>query len=163
RSMKRWVPGVVVVGVLLSVVLWIFLPLRREPKFDGKRLSYWFKEYCRSRSGSFDRVEYEKATAALKQIGTNAVPYLLEEAFSTHQDSAIKSDFYRFINEAPRSWGLPLLIDSEAVRQDAPFALMEIKPPAAQLLFLMREHLKSANLQERRDTLYILGTAGDGA
>ncbi len=154
----------VVGGILLAVIFWVYLPLAREPKYEGKRLSFWFREYCRSgQSIGYDWSLHRESAAALQQMGTNAVPYLLQQAFCMRQDSATKSNFYRFVNDSPRSWGLPWLLNSEMRRGEAPFALKEIKPPAAQLLSLMHKQLKSANHFERCQTLFILGTAGDGA
>ncbi len=154
----------VVAGILLAVVLWVYLPLAREPKYQGKRVSYWFKEYCGSgQYVSYDWTRHKETASALQQMGTNAVPYLLEQAFSAHQDSKAKSILYRIINTTSPSWGLPLLVNSEAMREEAPFALKEIKPPAPQLLSLMRKQLKSTNHFERCQALFILGTAGDGA
>jgi HEAT repeat protein len=49
------------------------------------------------------------------------------------------------------------------MREEAGFALREIKPPAKQLLPLLERHLKSTNSLERRQALFILGTAGGGA
>ncbi|MDB6021628.1 MAG: repeat-containing protein [Pedosphaera sp.] len=162
--MKRRVPALVVAVILLVAGLRVYLPLASEPKFQGRRVSYWFKEYCGSgQNGNYDWIREREALAALQKMGTNAVPYLLEQAFSIREDSAAKSNLYRFINEAPRSWGLPLLVNARTMCEEAPFALEELKPPAGQILPLLQKHLKSTSQFERNQALIILGTVGDGA
>ena len=59
----------------------------------ASRLSYWFKEYCRSgQRMTWDASRHEEAGAALRQMGTNAVPYLLEQAFDNGPSSGARKD-----------------------------------------------------------------------
>ena len=90
-------------------------------------------------------------------MGTNAVPYLFEQAFDLRPDSAAWLNVCRFLSDLPRP------VPSATRVEEASKLLEYIKPPAAQLLPLMEKHLKATNLYEHRQTLFILGTAGDGA
>jgi HEAT repeat protein len=136
-------------------------------------MSYWFKEYCRARlDGSPSR-----AVAALQEMGTNAVPYLVEQAFDTNEDS----NLLQFLKRLPRSWGLPRSLNLAERSAGAEIALQEIRPPAHQLSLLLQRRLKSTNLFEYyqalpmqrqlrsinlfeyHQALLVLGTAGDGA
>src|SRR3954453_8434930 len=57
-------------GLLLAVLVVIVWPGEKEPEYQGKKLSYWI-----GRSRNVDTTK--EATAAVQQIGTNALPYLL--------------------------------------------------------------------------------------
>ena len=159
---KRWLLAAFV--LLVAVDGWYLLQGPREPAYEGKPLRYWFKEYCRSgQQIVWDPSRREEAAAALHQMGTNAVPYLLEQAFNRRPDSAFRKRVYRLLNDLPRSWRLPVFVSPEVMREEAGFALEEIKPPARQLLPLLEPYLKSTNSFERRQALFILGTVSEGA
>lgn len=156
--------GFVVVALALIGIGLLWLGPGNEPKYEGRPVSWWFREYCLSSFLlRYDEELQEEAAKALRQIGTNAVPYLVQQAFNTDRDSAAATNFYRFLDEMPRSWGLPAPVSSQVRRGEAAFALREIKAPANLLLPLMEEHLRSTNIFEREQALFILGTAGDGA
>src|SRR6185503_1237613 len=69
------------VGVMAALFfLWPRGP--REPVYQGKRLTQWINqantEIRMGASGRFDRIR-EEARTALAAIGTNALPFLLNE------------------------------------------------------------------------------------
>ena len=161
-SQKKWL----LAGSVLLVAAggWFFFWQPAEPEYAGKPVSYWLKEYCRSgQRMTWDAGWHEEAGVALRHMGTNAVPYLLRQAFVTRPSSGARKDFYRLLNGLPRSWGLPIFVDSETMSVEGAEALKELKPPANQLLPLLERHLKSTDRMERRQALYILGSTGDGA
>ncbi len=153
-----------VAALALIASVWLMLDHAGGPKYQGKSLDVWFREYCLSSFYvRYDDDLHEEAAKALQQIGTNAVPYLVNQAFNTSTDSAAMTNFYRFLDAMPRSWGMPAPVSSDVRRGEAAFAFKEVKAPANLLLPFMEEHLKSTNIFERRQALFILGTAGDGA
>ena len=163
-SQKKWLLAAFV--FLVAVGGWFCFRRPAEPEYAGKPVSYWFKEYC----GSGQRMTWnpgsllhEETGAALRQMGTNAVPYLLEKAFDTKPSSGVLKGLYRLLNGLPRSWGLPTFVDPEVMSSEGAEALKEIKPPANQLLPVLERHLKSTDRMNRRQALYILGSTGDGA
>jgi hypothetical protein len=161
-SQKKWLLAAFV--LLVAAGGWFFFRRPAEPKYAGKPVSYWFKEYCCSgQRMTWNVGRHEETGAALRQVGTNAVPYLLERAFDTGPSSGILKGLYRLINGLPRSWGLPTFVDPEIMSLEGAEALKEIKPPANQLLPLLERHLGSTDRMERRQALYILGFTGDGA
>ena len=182
-SQKKWLLAAFV--LLVAAGGWFFFRRPAEPKYAGKPVSYWFKEYCCSgQRMTWNVGRHEETGAALRQVGTNAVPYLLERAFDTGPSSGVLKGLYRLLNGLPRSWGLPTFVDpeimslegAEALKEIKPpavdpeimslegaEALIEIKPPANQLLPLLERHLGSTDRMERRQALYILGFTGDGA
>ena len=161
-TQKKWLLAAFV--LLAAAGGWLFFRRPAEPEYAGKRLSYWFREYCASgprMTLNFSR--HEETGAALRRMGTNAVPCLLEKAFDTGPNSGVQKGLYRLLNSLPRSWGLPTFVDPEIMSSEAAEALREIKPPADQLLPVLQEHLGSTNRMQRRQALYILGSTGDGA
>ena len=52
----------------------------QEPKVDGKPLSAWLKEYSESLRGGGEGRESrrERSAAAVRQLGTNAIPWLVQ-------------------------------------------------------------------------------------
>jgi hypothetical protein len=68
---KTWRIVLALAAMVLVFTLW---PAPKEPESQGKRLSQWLFQWCYPRSQS----ACAEAANALAQIGTNAVPCLLE-------------------------------------------------------------------------------------
>jgi HEAT repeats len=159
--------------VLLTLAAVVFVAVvyhfvaGRGPKYEGHTVSYWFKEYCQScEARTFDANRLNDAQEALKNLGTNAVPYLLEQAFNTNQDSAALTNLIRFINSLPRSWPVSAPVSQETMRGTAPTFLYRIRPPADQVLpFLERQFqlMNSSNNFAHRQAIMVMGYIGDGA
>ena len=78
---------------LLAVLGFVLLCLGlrpREPVYQGKRLSDWFREL-----DSWPAKGSEPATKAIREIGTNALPYLISALQA--DDSALKVKLFGFI------------------------------------------------------------------
>ena len=76
----RTIQIVLACGVLVALA--IFLTRHREPSFKGKNLSTWLAQYAAITLGDAkktptaqDKVDFEEA---IRHIGTNALPYLLD-------------------------------------------------------------------------------------
>lgn len=159
---KKWLLAAVV--LLAAVGGWFFFRQPALPEYAGRPVSYWLKEYCRSGQRMvWDASRHEEAGAALREIGTNAVPYLLDQAFAIGLSVGGRRDFARLLNRLPRWCGLPVLVDPDIMSAEGAEALKDIKPPANQLLPLLERHFRSTDRMERRTALYILGCTGDGA
>jgi HEAT repeat protein len=154
---------VILLAVVLGVVIASLLASRssrREPRYQGKPLSYWFGEYCRygySRSPGEERGN--RALKALRAIGTNAVPFLVVQTFSTNQDSPLTTNLVPLLSKL----GLPEFIPADDRRAAAFQAVFEIKPPADALLPLLAPALRSSDEANRAAALYMLGAIGNGA
>jgi hypothetical protein len=73
---KWWKPILAVVIVaFIAVIVAIAWPEGEEPVYHGKSLSQWMNIYCRPIHTEVDRPEAEEA---VRQIGTNAIPWLLK-------------------------------------------------------------------------------------
>ena len=71
---KRWIVGFVAlfVVVLIAVAVW---PGPKEPEYQGKKLSEWLAIYDGTNTTV---VAKDQAAEAVRQIGTNAVPWLIK-------------------------------------------------------------------------------------
>ena len=77
RKRVRIVLAVLLVA-LVSVIVWQ-AQREREPVYQGKRLSVWLLQYrVNHHSAGGDGVLDKQAETAIQQIGTNALPTLLE-------------------------------------------------------------------------------------
>src|SRR5438093_3524857 len=68
----------IALAVLLAVIATVaaFMALRpREPVYQGKRLSEWLEEFSRVGRGQIN----QEAENAIRQIGTNALPFLVAD------------------------------------------------------------------------------------
>lgn len=110
-----------------------------------------------------DSRRHEQTEEALRQLGTNAVPYLVELSFRVSRPPAGQAEFYGVLNAFLRWRNLPEAVSPDVLALHAPFALKDIRPPADQLLPLLESHLESTNPIEHLGALIILGTAGEGA
>jgi HEAT repeat protein len=164
---KRWCKAFpIAAGILLTLAIWHFAG-DRGPKYMGRTVSYWFDEYCRS--GQFMRYEemrHEDAMDALRHLGTNAVPYLLEETFDTNLDSPARSNYIGFIQSLPRSWGVRVPVAALARLYEGQQALQEIKPPAKPIFPFLESQYRITNSPpnfSRRQAILVMGGLGDGA
>ncbi len=112
---------------------------------------------------SWDHAKGEEAMAAIRELGTNAVPYLVDEVFSSGITSAEQQHYYQVVNGLRRSLKWPPLITASERNEAASIALKELKPPAPLLISLIQKHLKGTNISSRSDAIFILGTSGEHA
>jgi hypothetical protein len=78
RNRKRLV--LAIAGFIALVAgLWLLLNRNAEPSYEGKRLSEWVEIYS---SASQPFAEFQQAASAIRAIGTNALPFLIQWAAS---------------------------------------------------------------------------------
>src|SRR5580765_6800100 len=82
---KRAVYLMLVVLVLGGVLVAVFGRREREPEYGGKRLSEWVK-----------KLPGEDAEKGIREIGTNALPYLLK--WIRYETRDWKQRFYETVN-----------------------------------------------------------------
>ena len=155
-----------IVVLLLAVGLAGLLVLNRqsdEPSYQGKSFSYWFRQYCLAWAGASGGPA--DVTEALRQMGTNAVPYLVGALLNTNQDSSPRKFYQEFVDRLPSGLQerLPVLVSAQRRRDKAADALFYTKPPAPVLLPLLTNALQSPDVTARRHALWVLGGVGDGA
>jgi hypothetical protein len=95
----RWPKAVLLVLVIslltISLTTWL---LPREPVYQGKPLSYWFEQARRGNDVYYD------GEAALRQIGTNGIPFLLKKAKMKNGLSPLQNQYRRaWLNLPPQA------------------------------------------------------------
>ena len=90
----------------LGVFLWILLsPSEREPVYQGKTLTYWLSDFWPGRNPTPEKREQNKL--AVRQIGTNAIPMLLQ--WISAKDGPVKKKMVTWISR--HSW-VPFRLES---------------------------------------------------
>jgi hypothetical protein len=92
----------VVTGVfasLLIVLIWLGLSARREPVYQAKPLSSWLQQYGTNHWASRNTALDIQAENAIRQIGTNATPFLLKMMAATESPVRVK-----ILTNLPKSW-----------------------------------------------------------
>ena len=90
RRRKLGFPIVVAAGI--GTTCWLVLRTR-DPVYQGQTLSYWFDQ--------FNTTNRPQAAIAIRQIGTNAVPFLLEKAKSKDGDTLYERLYRTIYYRAP--------------------------------------------------------------
>jgi HEAT repeat protein len=88
-------------AIVLAALLW---PREREPEYDGELLSVWLRRYK-----TYERVDAPSANEALtaiRQIGTNAIPWLTK--WVVFEPSKTKLQLLRYIEKFPSNLQRPL-------------------------------------------------------
>ena len=94
--------GFAALGGLLSIFL---IDGEREPVYQGKTLTYWLSDFWPGRKPTPEKVEQDKL--AVRQIGTNAIPILLQ--WISAKDGPLKAKMVTWISNHPR---VPFRIES---------------------------------------------------
>ena len=157
----------IILAILLVLTAGGFLwrlCIEPEPKYEGKGFSVWFRQYYTSgqRSSRFDESLHEEANEALRAMGANAVPLLVEECYSTSHDAG-PTNLLKVLSELPRPFRFPPFVPAELIRDEAAQVLYAIKPPAQFIVPRAAIALAGTNQHQRRTAIYLLGDIGEGA
>jgi HEAT repeat protein len=147
-----------IAAILVLVVAGCFLFGHNcEPRYNGKSVSYWFREYYSpDRTTESDSDSHQDAVTAMRMMGSNALPYLVHVAFSTNEDSPVRTNFYNLLAKLPDSWNLPQLITKDEIRNSALYAIREIGPSASDILPLMQTELNQSNTYQHLAAICML-------
>jgi hypothetical protein len=77
-------------------------------------------------------------------------------AFSTNEDSPLRTNFYNLLAKFPDSWHLPRLITSEEIRSEAFMAISDIGPSASDVLLLIQTELNQTNTFQHYEAICML-------
>jgi hypothetical protein len=91
---KTLIPAALVGGGFLWTLL---SPAEREPVYHGKTLTYWLSDCWPGRNPTPEKREENKL--AVRQIGTNAIPTLLQ--WISARDGPLKQKIVRWISRHP--------------------------------------------------------------
>jgi hypothetical protein len=103
----RAAPITALVLATLGALLWILTSRgEREPVYQGKTLHYWLSDYWPGRNPTPEKLEQDRL--AIRQIGTNAIPILLQ--WLSAKDGPLKKKMVTWISRHP--W-VPFRLESE--------------------------------------------------
>ncbi|HEY9171709.1 MAG TPA: hypothetical protein VI136_05435 [Verrucomicrobiae bacterium] len=152
--------------LLIAGIGWLLYAWRdpSEPRYQGRRVSAWFTQYCRSGqfSSRWDDARQAEAVAALGALGTNALPFLLKECFAEHRDPGRLTNVLMALASLPKPFQFPPFVPAKYVNLEAAAAIGVIRPPASLLLPQLTNALASADHRRRRVALGLLGYVGEG-
>src|SRR5437667_9235543 len=98
--MKRWMIILLTfafAGVIILLCLRFFY--RPQPAYNGKRLSDWAEQYGSNHWSGANRSADREAEFAIRQIGTNGIPFLL--TLMRVKESALKNKLRTML---PQRW-----------------------------------------------------------
>jgi HEAT repeat protein len=159
---------VIALLALIAVVIGVLaLPglFSKEPKYRGKSTEGWIKEYCRS--ANFDPFRNpdlrREAVKALKALGTNSIPMLLEKYYSTNVTSSSELKIIALLNKLPESWNFEPLTPASLIQERAGYAILEMEPAGELILPLVTNRLRTPDETERLRTISLLAGLKMGA
>jgi HEAT repeat protein len=143
---------VTIAGLLLCITLWwILQPDNHNPTYKGKRLSVWLQGY-----DSGDQHERAITDEVVRQIGTNAVSFLLHELGVN--DSALKT---KLVHLASRQRIIKLPYTHPAVRRErADSALKALRPQAKNVAPVLVHVYESSTDGSSKTKLLVIGLLG---
>ena len=159
---KRFVAVIGLAFVVATSVAWLFLR-RVEPVFNGKPLTFWAQQYG-SNNWSGRKELAREAEFTVRQIGTNAIPLLLE--LMQARDSDLKK---RLRQHVSRKWHDPLHLNDNSgkVRRMGAYGLAALgtNAPAAvpALIELATQHPDEDGRYIAVFALRTLGPAAEAA
>jgi hypothetical protein len=113
-----------------AVALW---PSEKEPEYNGKNLSHWLKAYLRP--GALPVLIETDADDAVRQIGTNALPFLVKWIQVNPKSPAWRVNLYNFVcYRTPNSrvkYPILEMIDAPGLRSARAMRAFEILGPQA--------------------------------
>ncbi len=164
RRPPRWV--LVPLGVvLLAVGAWL-VGDRGQPHFQGQPIRAWFRQTYRNSLASWGFGEssaWYEARLAFLEMGTNAVPFLIKEAFTFRPDSPLRTQLHDVFRELPEWAGRGAFTPYSEIQDQAVRLLRALEPPANVLVPLLQPHLESTNETHRVQATILLGSVGEGA
>jgi peptidoglycan/xylan/chitin deacetylase (PgdA/CDA1 family) len=152
---RRRIALMVLLLAVLSLAAW-FTFHSREPAYQGKPLSFWLDELTAQQNpreledsppGALEK-RHLRAETALRQIGTNALPYLLALIRNRPKPSPLRDKIEEFLekNQSVVRIRLPEQKDGSWQACEAFFVLGDVAKPAIPELekLLMSEHTAQA-------------------
>ena len=106
-SRRRMViAGVLVLGTAVLMMSVVYLASPREPTYQGKTLSEWIAPFCKQTAKGLDAPggpqhfeELQPSRRAVKEIGTNAIPFL--NARLNHRESELHRTARQLLEKQP--------------------------------------------------------------
>jgi hypothetical protein len=149
------------VALVAGFVIATSLRRANEPRYEGRALSSWFGELCRvssiyeaggRKSGDL-YLRHLECQIAILGMGTNALPFLVREAFRLPSSSAFRDLVYTWSMRLPEWAGKGLMLSPGRRAGEARQLLEVLRPPAPMLLSLLGEALAEPDRLAARTAL----------
>lgn len=101
---------VLILAVLGGMIQIALRPRETEPVYQGRKLSFWLSDYLPGAKASPEQLQRD--SAAVREIGTNAIPVLLR--WISAKDGPLKHKIIVWIYEHPR---VPFRVESAVDKQ----------------------------------------------
>jgi HEAT repeat protein len=154
-----WLVAFILAGIVLAAGL-VYFETQRGPSFEGKPVSYWFKEYCQSHGDTDDTNHQAETDLAFQEMGTNALPYLVRQDLHTGTYTAWRTDVYHLLGKLPDAWDVPDFFGLEDKSESASELINHLQPPYGLVLPLIKPALDSTNATLHYRALDILFSCG---
>ena len=155
------IAGVLVLGTAVLIVSVVYLASPREPTYQGKTLSEWIAPFCKQTAKGLDAPggpqhfeELQPSRRAVKEIGTNAIPFL--NARLNHRESELHRTARRLLEKQP--FAALRLTDPYVSKIRAIRALASLGEEVRPALPILKAQLADATLSEH--ALYALLAMG---
>ncbi len=152
-KIRRAIFVAVLLSIAVGAIAW-WPKTASEPSYQGRSLSNWIEDYYSRQP----KEKQERALAAVQQIGTNALSFLMEELCST--DSPARTKLYdlgirQHLIKVPL-W--PGYLKRQRARVGFKMLGPAAKPVVPQLIALLENTNKSKSV--RYEAATVLGTIG---
>jgi len=160
NAMQRKLAGVIAFAFAIALLVWRLHPVP-EPVYNSKPLSAWVQQYSTNNWRPEGRPAAQEAEVAIRQIGTNAIPLLLDRI--RVRESPLKKKVRTFV---PQSWQdrLYLRDRTEETRSTGAYGLAALgtnAPSAVPALIEIGTHHPDED--GRSIAVYAVGTLGSAA
>ena len=153
--------------LLVTTGLWLWSARHNQPSYQGQSVDYWFRQYLKAnQSPDIGDVAWKPALeclqlsdqsrTAITAMGTNAVPYLLERAFRTSNNSPVAQKLEIYLATLPDWLRGPRSVSKDEIGADAVNLIYDIRPPLSQVLSSLKTHLAGSNTELHLRALKIL-------
>jgi hypothetical protein len=159
RKKRWWLVAFVFAGIILAVGF-VYFETHRGPFYKGKPVSYWFKEYGRSRGDTDDTNHQAEIEQAFQEMGTNALPYLAKQGLYTGLYTAWRTNVYKWLSKLPDAWNLPYSFGLEDNSREASELINHLQPAYHIALPVIKPALDSTNATLHYRALDILFSCG---
>jgi HEAT repeat protein len=131
--MRKRRKGIIVLacGILAVGLVWALLVEREcEPSYQGRSLSQWYLRWAKTveRDDAGSKAQCTEAVHAIRQIGTNALPTLLNE-LKRRADSPVREVLWDLANKLPSAISeshivASLFLDADKVEPTSTFVIL---------------------------------------
>ncbi len=161
--------GWIIVPLILGATWflgWRWFEDRSLPQFEGRSLRSWFLETCRlaarTRGIADERRLFENQMTIL-DLGTNTVPFLIDQAMSDRRDGWVREKLRLRLMELKDRRLARWIVPFAVMQSQATWLLRPLRPPADLVIPRVLPALEGSDATRRSKALALLACLGEGA